>query len=233
MVEFHQWYQQEIITATFRANRLRYLPFSDPNPSSDVPDDEKGIVWFDSDNTNVKTTTNHGWMMHNYKSGLFYNKIGAKTTHLFQPCDLGSSFRTQRITQKKLTTEKNDSPLQAPVEQLFADLAASGRFTLKGSKLNAIMDCIITSPRLKTRSYSEESVQKSFISAGMIDGNTKSCVDLYQMMSQSFVDFDKNLLLKESFLAAIPACLQEMLNEGFISEDFFDSIDPPCDLDDH
>jgi hypothetical protein len=58
MVEFHQWYQQEIITATFRANRLRYLPFSDPDPTSNVPDDEKGVVWFDSDNTNVKTTTN-------------------------------------------------------------------------------------------------------------------------------------------------------------------------------
>ena len=57
--------------------------------------DEKGVVWFDLDSTNVCTTTNYGWKMHNHKSGLFYNKIGAKTPHLFQPYDLGSSFRRQ------------------------------------------------------------------------------------------------------------------------------------------
>jgi hypothetical protein len=190
MERFHRWYQDEILYKTFQTQLQRCPTFNS---------DERALIWFDSDMTATKETSSDEAMMKNDARRMDFCKFGAKTTHLWQACDLGDGFKIQRAASKTTTAGIDDALLQLEVDKKFNELKADGRFLLSTKKLEAVKVCIVTSSRVKQDGYTSQKNKEAFVRAGMLDAKYKLCPDLYQIMNNSGINFDSNKLLQQRF----------------------------------
>eukprot|EP00536_Pseudo-nitzschia_multiseries_P004259 jgi/Psemu1/9606/gm1.9606_g len=58
-----------------------------------VPQDVAARVWVDSDMSQMSRRSQLATIESLFKKGMYYNKIGAKTTNCFQPMDIGPFFK--------------------------------------------------------------------------------------------------------------------------------------------
>jgi hypothetical protein len=101
-------------------------------------------------------------------------------------------------------------------------------------KKEAIVECVATGPRIHGSAWEKQKVvEKAFIDAGFINRVTKTCPDIYQMMSMCGIDFDKNRLRRESFIDNLETVIAEHVRSGYVSEEFFDSLGVAVDIDAH
>ena len=71
------------------------------------------------------------------------------------------------------------------VDIMFKKLTMNKEVVLSTGKRNALKDCIICSPDMMTKAFSERTIQKSFVSSGMLDNKMKRCPDIRGIL-QSF-----------------------------------------------
>jgi hypothetical protein len=76
-------------------------------------------------------------------------------------------------------------------------------------------------------------IEKAFIDAGFIDRTTKTYPNIYQMMSMCGIDFEKNSLTREAFMENLQTVIAEHVRNGYVSEEFYDSLDVAIDMDSH
>jgi hypothetical protein len=76
-------------------------------------------------------------------------------------------------------------------------------------------------------------IEKAFVDAGFVDRVTKTCPDIYQMMSMCGTDFDKNRLRREAFIDNLETVIAEHVRRGYVSEEFFDTLGVAVDMDAH
>jgi hypothetical protein len=104
--------------------------------------------------TNTKETSSNEALMKHQKRDMQFLKFGAKTTGIWQPCDLVEGLKAMRAASKRTIATIDDAALQRNVEQRLTQLNNQGRFVLNGCKLvEAMVDCIATAPRIKRDAY--------------------------------------------------------------------------------
>ena len=68
------------------------------------------------------------------------------------------------------------------IEALFNRLRKDGILKLTSLKEKSFIDLLIVTPERMAAAFSKHSIVKSFISAGMLDGPTERCSDLYALI---------------------------------------------------
>jgi hypothetical protein len=230
MKGFHRWYQDQILYKTYITLRNEYCP---TGSAELIPQDEMALTWFDSDMTNTKETSSDEAVMKNQGRGMQFLKFGAKTTGMWQPCDVGEGFKTMKAACKKTTVTIDDAALEQRVKQRLTQLRNQGRFLLDGCKLDAMVDCVATAPHTKNDAYSKKNNKMAFVRSGMLSSESEPCPNLYKIMQKSSIKWDSNQLLRQQFLDALPQCITEIIHHGFISEKVFDDLGIPKDKDRH
>ena len=64
------------------------------------------------------------------------------------------------------------------VDKMFKNLSINKDMMLSTGKLNALKDCIVCTPEMTTNAFTTKTIQKAFISSGMLDDKSKLCPDL-------------------------------------------------------
>jgi hypothetical protein len=232
MMPFHTWYNLTILAPYYQQVRKKYGYSSE---DTELPEQEHVRVYCDSDMTNIACLTNYAEMERNHKKGLAFAKFGSKTTDWCQPMDVGTGFKQKKQMAKFTTTEARDQPLEQTIWGFLASKHAQGQFMLqKGHrKYEAIVECVATGPRIHASAWEHQKIEKAFVDAGFIDRVTKTCPDIYQMMSMCGIDFDKNRLRREAFIDNLETVIAEHVRCGYVSEEFFDTLGVTVDMDAH
>jgi hypothetical protein len=144
---------------------------------------------------------------------------------------VGSGVKQKKQMAKFTTSEAQDQPLEQTIRSFLECKHAQGQFMLqKGSrKYEAIVECVATGPRIHGSAWEQHKVVQAFVDAGFIDRTSKTCPDIYQMMTMCGIDFEKNRLRREAFMPVIA----EHVQSGYVSEEFFDSLGVAVDMDAH
>jgi hypothetical protein len=232
MMPFHTWYNLTILAPYYQQVRKKYGYSSE---DTELPEQEHVRVYCDSDMTNIACLTNYAEMERNHKKDLAFAKFGSKTTDWCHPMDVGTGFKQKKQMAKFTTTEARDQPLEQAIRGFLASKHAQGQFMLqKGHrKYEAIVECVATGPRIHASAWEHQKIEKAFVDAGFIDRVTKTCPDIYQMMSMCGIDFDKNRLRREAFIDNLETVIAEHVRCGYVSEEFFDTLGLTVDMDAH
>ena len=75
--------------------------------------------------------------------------------------------------------------METEIRKLLEELRVQGRFLLNAPrKLETVIDCIATTPELQGKCYTKKKIQDAYVYIGMIDKETKTARNPYQMMAR-------------------------------------------------
>ena len=95
----------------------------------------------------------------------------------------------------------------------------------------ALKDLLVTAPELMSSAFTEKSIVDSFVSAGMLDKTCKKCPNLYQLLENFKVPWGEEEGGQDWLHDKLPQVITEMYSEGEVSEQFFDDMGFPKDID--
>ncbi|KAG7358433.1 hypothetical protein IV203_015021 [Nitzschia inconspicua] len=133
---------------------------------------------------NIACITSYAEMERNLKNSIAFAKFGANTTDWTQACDVGSGFRTKKSKSRTTIAESCDEAFMTTFTRILESHYIH----------EAIVECVATAPRVHSHAWNQEKVQAAFIEVVFLDCVTKTCPDIFQMMSKCGVDFEKNRL---------------------------------------
>ena len=114
---------------------------------------------------------------------------------------------------------------------MFKKLSMNKEVILSTGKLNALKDCIICSPDMMTKAFSERTIQKSFVSSGMLDVKMKRCPDIRGILQSFKINWNKVDGGIKWFMKMVPNAILQMYKNGEILEPYYDEYDFPIDCD--
>ena len=101
MGPFFEWYDTKVVLPYFRSLLDEYCNI--PVDYDGALDEEVfARIHVDSDMQQIARLVDYVVMQRNYKLGLLFNKIGAKTTMCYQPMDVGIFFKIINTNQDRV-----------------------------------------------------------------------------------------------------------------------------------
>ena len=111
------------------------------------------------------------------------------------------------------------------VDITFQKLRKTKVILLPKLKERTLKDCVVTSPRIIVSAFTKTLIIDSFVFSGMIDGQTKSCADVYTLTNSFKIDWHKVDGGKVCFMSILPEVINEMYCFGEVREAFYDKND--------
>ena len=232
-LHFFDWFYQTITYPTIVAIRKRYNQFYEDGDSDEQHDhhNDKCILWGDSDIPYLQQMTSPERIADSMNKGIYFSKIGAKITETSQPLDLGPFFKILKMAGRNLTSVGTVSDMTITVDKMFKKLSLNKEIILSTGKLNTLKDCIVCSPDMMTKSFSTRTIQKAFVSSGMLDVKMKQCPDISGIINSFKVNWNKVEGGINWFMKMVPAIVLEFYKNGEILEQFYDDKEFPLDFD--
>jgi hypothetical protein len=104
-----------------------------------------------------------------------------------------------KVACKKTTSIIDGAALEQSVKQRRAHLGNKGRSFLDGCYLDAMVDCIATTPHTKNDVYSKKTSKIASMMSGILSSARDPCPNLYKIVQQSSVKWDSNQPLRHHF----------------------------------
>ena len=77
------------------------------------------------------------------------------------------------------------------VDKMFKNLSINKDVVLSIGKLNALKDCIVCTPEMMTNAFTTKTIQKAFISSGILDAKSELCPDLQGIINSFKMNWSK------------------------------------------
>ena len=117
---FFEWFYTNITCPMLKNIRRRYNPASTPlNDGEEVPDDQKFVMWGDSDIPYLQQMITPERIAAAMLLGLYFAKIGAKITENSKPLDMGQMFKILRLSGRQMTSIHKEKPLSVMIDLIF------------------------------------------------------------------------------------------------------------------
>ena len=189
-IRFFDWYEKKVMIPTVLITRERYEGLG--NVTCTKVDAENNVVhWSDSDIPYLQQLAEPGRMEASIRMGILNCKIGAKITDKVQPMDVGSGFKVLKTTARTNTCVGTETSLTKFVTRAFEDMRSMNQLKLSSMKEVIVIDCLLTSPTLLSKSYSPETMKKSFVNSGMLDAATMTSPCLFGIMKAFNINWKK------------------------------------------
>ena len=120
------------------------------------------------------------------------------------------------------------SDMSLTVNKMFKKLSMHKKVVLSTGKLNALKDCVICSPDMMTKSFTSRTIQKAFVSSGMLDDKMKLCPDIRGIINSFKVNWNKVDGGINWLMAKVPDIIMEFYKNGEIQEHYYDDNHFPC-----
>ena len=166
--------------------------------------------------------TNPVRIEYNMNKGIHFSKIGANITETSQPLDVGLFFKILKMTGHNSTSIGTTSDMAFIVDKIFKKLTMDKNVILSTCKLNALKDCIISTPDMMTKAFSTRTIQKAFVALGMLDNRLKLFPDLHGLIQSFKVDWTKVEDGTMWFKKIISEAILQFYKCGEILELFYD-----------
>jgi len=147
-------------------------------------------------------------------------------TAIVAACDTGTGHRSEKQQAKRLSKESLPSSHLVPkLEAAYKEAKEEHGISFAPAKLNNMISLAAWTPTIKRKSYSEDSIQDSFVKAAI---RCKSGVgyDVYDALGKTLrkgIESWKREQQKK-WIRDLPAILKEMLSKDHVSEAFFQSL---------
>ena len=117
------------------------------------------------------------------------------------------------------------------VGRIFKQLAMDKDIIIPPGKLNALKDAIICAPEMMTKAFSTRTIQKAFVTSGMLDKKAKLCPDIHGIIQSFKVNWSNCEGGLDAFLNQVPEAILEFYKKREILESFYDERNFPIDSD--
>ena len=134
---FFDWYDNTVVHPYYIPLLKKYTGLHIGDNGEGITEELAARVWCDSDMSHIARLTVLDILERNYQRGLYYLKIGAKTTGYYQPQDVGPFFKVIRCYSRHSTSVGITTPLKMNLVNGFNMLKASGQLVLSPRKLRA------------------------------------------------------------------------------------------------
>ena len=124
-----------------------------------------------------------------------------------------------------------EKPFAIIIEALFKRLRKDGILKMSSLKEKSLIDLVVTTPQMMAAAFSEHSIVKSFVSAGMLDKKTERCADLYGLIDSFKISWPKVTGGKKWFINECTSLINEMFHNGEVSEEYYNENNYPLDKD--
>ena len=95
------------------------------------------------------------------------------------------------MSGRNSTSVGSMSGMTLSVDKMFKKLSVDKDVVLSTGKLNALKDCMICTPDMMTNAFTTRTIQKVFLSLGMLDHRMKLCPDLHGIIQSFKVNWSK------------------------------------------
>jgi len=165
----------------------------------------------------------------NDEQGIEIVKIGGGCTESSQALDVGNCFMELTSKIGELTLKGATSDLK---ERFTRRLKECEIFKCKNKgRRTAIIDAVSIAPEAYKNAFTQRTIQGGFGNSGDItnlgDGIFVTCPDLLAMRNLCKIDWTE--IDWEAFVAKVPAAVHQMLEHGFLSEEWCDENCIPID----
>ena len=127
------------------------------------------MLWGDSDIPYLHQLSDPKIMENSISMGILNSKIGAIITDKVQPMDVDSGFKIIKTAARTTTLIGENTPLTTVVNHTFDNMRNNNKLKLPSHKESIIKDCVLSSPEILSKSYSSDTIMKSYVSSGMLD----------------------------------------------------------------
>ena len=151
-------------------------------------------------------------------------KHASSTSSIVQSADIGRQFAIVKALSK--TTSSVNLPhgfgMKGFLEDVFDDHKARGVLILKLPARKAIIDHIVSCPRIFGRAMSPKTTKKGFIVNGMIDDKTETYPDIIKMLQTCKQEIPKEQ--EDLVFHNFSELYSIMKKDGHITEDVYDRL---------
>ena len=140
-------------------------------------------------------------------------------------------FKILKMSGRNSTSAGTTSDMTYTIDKMFKKSSMDKDVILSTGKLNASNDCIICTPNMMSQAFTTRTIQKSFVSSGILDHRMKLCPDLHGIIQSFKVDWSKTKGGTNWFKTEIPAAILKFYKCGKILEAFYDERRFPIDFD--
>ena len=191
--------------------------------------DQAVSIWGDSDIPYLQQMTKPSQVKNIIQRGIFFSKIGAKSTETSQPLDLGQFFNMLKATGRAMTSIGQINPSTLMIDYIFRKLAKDKQLHISNLKSCALKDFLCTAPNVFGAVFNKDSSIKVFVDSEILDRRTNTRPDMYGIINSFKINWTKVPGGRKWLMDMNPLAILKVYKCGQFTESFYDLHNLPID----